>query len=1019
MEKAQRSWHILHVDDDEEDFILVRGMLAQAQGSNVTLEWAASLSEGRDKLRSRNFDAALIDYDMGEGTGIELIRDLVAEGYAAPLILFTGRGSYAVDVEAMQAGATMYLSKSEATPLLLERIIRYAIERKQAEQAQREAQERFRAVLEHSLDVAYRRDLITDRYDYISPVVTQVLGFTPEEMDAMSTAEVFERVHPDDLPMLQEEMGRALLTGKARVEYRFRRKDDQYRWVADHVSVQVSEDGTPLYRGGILRDITSSKQAEEELRANATKFRRIFDVGAIGVQLWDETGTLHEVNDAFLQLVDYSREDFEAGRINWHKLTPPEYRALDERANVEMRAGLTPTPFEKELIRKDGSRVPILIAVNRLGENPDGTLTGVAYFFNMTEQHLARKALEESEKRFRLATQAISGLLYDWNLETQEIYHSEGVERLLGYPNTVTTIHNWWLKNMHPDDYPLVMQKLNEVWESDCDMYEMEYRLRHADGYWVHILDRAVVQRDAQGKAVRTLGFAADFTERQRLSEEIRRQRELLERMMAEAPVGIAFLQGPNYRYQYVNPAFEQVARGKGELIGRTVAEVWPEAASVFIATLDGVYRSGESFLSRDFSIAVDHGSGLELAHYDLSIIPMMDAHGGMEGVLLQLIEITEEVEARKAMQTEQALLTAVLDQMLSGVVIAEAPTGRILRRNASLLRLLGIQNDEIPGVEAYSRWTAFFADGRAVAPQDWPLARSILRQEVVSGEEINMFLPTGVERIMNIRSTPVTDANGQTVAAVATLEDITERKRAEKELHHYMEQLKHSNQDLQDFAFIVSHDLREPLRKVQAFGDLLVSNNSENLTANQLDYVHRMQAASTRMRALIDGMLEYSRVATQGRSFLPVDLNETVHDVLQDLELLVKQSHAEIDVGLLPVIAADGLQMGQLLQNLLSNAMRYARPGVPPQIRVRSEPRPGRQVAIIVEDNGRGIAQEHLASLFKPFFRPQEADQTDGMGMGLAIVRRIAERHNGMVTVDSQPGEGSKFTVVLPERQE
>jgi PAS domain S-box-containing protein len=528
-----------------------------------------------------------------------------------------------------------------------------------------------------------------------------------------------------------------------------------------------------------------------------------------------------------------------------------------------------------------------------------------------------------------------------------------------------------------------------------------------------------VVQRDAQGKAVRTLGFAADFTERQRLSEEIRRQRELLERMMAETPVGIAFLQGRNYRYQYVNPAFERVAQGRGELIGHTVAEVWPEAASVFIPILDSVYHGGESFLSRDYSIPIDRGSGLELAHYDLSIIPMMDAHGSMEGMLLQVIEITDEVETRKAIQTEQALLTAVLDQMLSGVVIAEAPTGRILRRNASLLKLLGIQNNDVPDVEAYSRWTGFFADGSAVAPQDWPLARSILRQEVVSGEEINMLMPTGEERIINIRSTPVTGANGQTVAAVATLEDITERKRAEKELHHYMEQLKRSNQDLQDFAFIVSHDLREPLRKVQAFGDLLQSSSNENLTTNQLDYIQRMQAASARMRALIDGMLEYSRVATQGRSFGPVDLNKVMHDVLQDLELMVKQSQAEIDVASLPVIAADGLQMGQLLQNLLSNAMRYARPGVPPRIRVSSEPRPGREVAIIVEDNGQGIARKHLASLFKPFYRPQESNQVDGTGMGLAIVRRIAERHNGTVTVESQPGVGSKFTVVLPERQE
>ena len=207
MESMQRSWTILHIDDDEDDFILTRSMLAQAQSRKITLEWASSLEEGRDKLRANNYDAVLVDYDLGLVTGIALIRDMVAEGYTAPLILYTGRGSYAVDVEAMQAGATMYLSKSEATPLLLERIIRYAIERKQTELAQAETQERFRAVLEYSMDVAYRRNLIADRYDYMSPVVEKVLGFTPEEMDSMSLEDLLSRIHPQDPAGVRQRLG--------------------------------------------------------------------------------------------------------------------------------------------------------------------------------------------------------------------------------------------------------------------------------------------------------------------------------------------------------------------------------------------------------------------------------------------------------------------------------------------------------------------------------------------------------------------------------------------------------------------------------------------------------------------------------------------------------------------------------------------------------------------------------------------------------------------------------------------
>ncbi len=1019
MDGDVRSWHILHIDDDEDDYILVRSMLSQAQGRRITLDYASSYREGREKLLTKHYDAALVDYDLGAGTGIELIHEMVEQGYSAPLILFTGRGSYAVDVEAMQAGATMYLSKTEASPLLLERIIRYAIERKQAELAQAEVQERFRNVLDNSRDVVYRRNLMKDRLDYMSPVVEQVLGFSVEDLNRMTTEEYLAHIHPDDRDALVAGTNQALHIGSARIEYRFLTASGLYRWVADHVNVQVDRDGRPLYRSGILRDIQDQKLAEEELRANEAKFRRIFAVGAIGAQLWDESGHLQEVNDAYLDLIGYTREEFEAGKINWVRLTSPEYRYLDERSLEQMRAGVIPTPFEKELIRKDGTRVPVLIAVNRLGNNPDGSLNGVAYFFDMSEQRRAIAALQASEERFRLSTQAVAGMLYDWNLLTGENYHSDGVEEMLGFSTSTSMIVNWWVDDMHPDDKSRVQRELQEVLDSDCTFYEMEYRMRHADGHWVHTWDRAVVQRAADGKAVRIVGFATDITERQQLAEENLRQKELLERVMSATPTAIAYLQGPEHRFVFANQAYEHIARGHGPLFGRTVADVWPEAADVFIPGLDSVYQSGSIYVSHDLRVSVLRDGALAEASFDLTYVPITGAQGLAEGIIIQVIETTEELAAREQAKSEQALLNAVLDQMPAGVVIAEAPTGKILRRNASLLNLMQIENRDINHVDAYSRWVGYRADGSPVAASDWPLARSILHGEVVRDEEITIMLPDGSQQAFSINSTPVTNTAGQIVAGVAMMDNITRRKQAEESLRHYMQQLQQSNQDLQDFAFVVSHDLQEPLRKVQAFGDLLLSQSAEGLGEEPMDYIRRMQQASERMRQMIDGMLTYSRISTQARPFERVDLNIILQEVLQDAELRIQQTRARIQADELPVIDADPVQMRQLLQNLVTNAIKYRRPEIEPRIQIGCKYLHNSRVQISVQDNGLGVEQRYLKEIFKPFFRVHASARAEGMGMGLAIVRRIVERHSGSVVIDSHPGEGSTFLITLPLRQE
>ncbi len=252
---------------------------------------------------------------------------------------------------------------------------------------------------------------------------------------------------------------------------------------------------------------------------------------------------------------------------------------------------------------------------------------------------------------------------------------------------------------------------------------------------------------------------------------------------------------------------------------------------------------------------------------------------------------------------------------------------------------------------------------------------------------------------------------------------DLTELKQAQAALTEYAEKLKRSNQELEQFAFIASHDLQEPLRKIRGFSDRLVRNLGDTLEDEQRDFLARMQNAAERMQAMIDDLLELSRVGRRGEKFERVYLSDIVNDVLSDLDSRAQAAQAQIQVDPMPELEADPLQMRQLMQNLIGNALKYHRPDVPPVVRIWAavDPRPadGRpMVNLSVEDNGIGFSEEYLEYIFQPFSRLHGRSEYDGTGMGLAICKKIVERHQGSITAHSQPGAGATFLISLPVKQ-
>lgn len=267
----------------------------------------------------------------------------------------------------------------------------------------------------------------------------------------------------------------------------------------------------------------------------------------------------------------------------------------------------------------------------------------------------------------------------------------------------------------------------------------------------------------------------------------------------------------------------------------------------------------------------------------------------------------------------------------------------------------------------------------------------------------------------------PFMNSEGRPEKYVSVRYEITERKMAEDKLMLYSKRLEVSNRELQDFASVAAHDLQEPLRKIQSFTDRIKTKSTGELGAESLDYFDRIQNAAHRMQVLINDLLTYSRVTTKAQPFQKIDLNKIVAQVVSDLEVRIEKSKGRVECSKLPIVEGDATQMYQLFQNLIGNALKFHKPDQAPQVKVSASALSENESSfyqIMVEDNGIGFDEKYLDRIFTIFQRLHGRHEYEGTGIGLAVCRKIVDRHGGNLTAQSSPGKGAAFLITLPAKQ-
>lgn len=372
--------------------------------------------------------------------------------------------------------------------------------------------------------------------------------------------------------------------------------------------------------------------------------------------------------------------------------------------------------------------------------------------------------------------------------------------------------------------------------------------------------------------------------------------------------------------------------------------------------------------------------------------------------------ELAARATEAARLRTQQRFFESIVEHCPDMIFVKDAKTLRFERFNRAGEELLGIPREELLGkcdLDFFPRDEAEFFMSKD-------------REVLASGGVIDIASEpiqtrSRGTRYLHTKKIPVLTPDGEAEYLLGISEDITERLEADRALRERTEALARSNRELEEFAYVASHDLQEPLRKINAFGEMLRDAAGERLDPRSVDYLARMQSAAKRMQTLIDDLLTFSRVSTRAGAAVEVDLNATLKEVLSDLEVRVRDTGAAVHVEPLPTVRVDPVQARQLLQNLVGNALKFHREGEAPRVTVSAARLDGGGAALRVADDGIGFDTRYLDKVFKPFQRLHGRGVYEGTGIGLAVCRKIAEQWGGAITAESAPGRGATFVVTLP----
>ena len=722
------------------------------------------------------------------------------------------------------------------------------------------------------------------------------------------------------------------------------------------------------------------------------------------------------VNKAWEEFFGLSRASFLGKQV---KDLYPQSPAIAQK-HLEMDGELWRKPggqsYEATVTARDG-RARDTIYYKATFANGSGEVAGlIGAIVDLTARKQAEASLLESERRFRRTFELAGSGVAHIGMDRRFLRVNRRLCEILGYPQD-ELLRLTGRQISHPDDLDVINAQRPRLYAGEIDSVRVEKRYLRKDGSIVWVSFTMVVERDAAGKPQYEIAFFDDITARKQAEAALRESEERFRSVVDSANDGI-LVYDKQLNIVAGNLAAERI-------LGLPLARII--GAAGFTSLLPCVHADGSPVLPDDRPTRLTVKSGKPLTGQIVGIYRpdssmnwvavntgflRRPGEADWYGVVSTFGDITKQRNAELALSASEALYRQTFELATAGIAHIDL-SGRFVSVNRRLCEILGYTEKELIGravKEVSHAEDRDLADSQRmrVRSGDRPSVRFEKRYIRKGGQIVWVDLAVALAR----------DAQGHPQYEIALFDDITARKAAEAALRGAHEELKRSNAELEQFAYVASHDLQEPLRMVSSYTQLLMRRYGDKLDGDAREFTAFIVDGATRMKQLIEDLLAYSRVGTRDKNFKPVEAESSLKRALTNLRAAIQDSGATVTQDGLPTIPCDEVQLAQLFQNLIGNALKFRKPDAAPAVHVGAADR-GAEWEFTVRDNGIGIEPQYFERIFMVFQRLHDKGEYPGTGIGLAIVKKVVERHGGRIWVQSQLGAGTTFHFTMPKERE
>jgi len=649
---------------------------------------------------------------------------------------------------------------------------------------------------------------------------------------------------------------------------------------------------------------------------------------------------------------------------------------------------------------------------------------------SITESNLllqeANQQIEASEKRFRTLSETIPHLIWTATPDGKKNSFNQYFINYTGL-SFEELVGDGWQKTIFPVDLERELQEWHHAIKTGED-FKIEKRVRHHSGTYRWHLSHGIAQKDNKGTIIGWIGTNTEIEDQKKIEEALAKGEEQF-RTFANSIQNLAWIaNGEGWIYWYNQRWFDYTGTTLEEMKGWGWEKVHhPDHIKKVEAFVKEAWKKDEAF-EATFLLRRHDGE----YHWFLTrAFPVKDANGNIERWIGTNTDITEQKTFTEELETKVHERTKELQIRNQTFELAESiakfgsytwniKTGERLYSD-NLFRLLDCKPQEF--VPSFEKFLTF------IHPDDLQQVLNNRKQTMQTGvlaePPYRIVSKTGI--IKYFRSSGKFSGEGDNRMLIGTIQDISEEVAASKQLITKNLELENANAELASFSYVASHDLQEPLRKIQGFSKRIIDKEAENLSDTAKDYFNRINAAAKRMQNLIESLLSFSRTNLSEVIFEKTDLNKTLLEVQTALNELITQKNAVIESQILPSLNAVPVQMHQLFLNLIGNSLKYSKPEVAPHIQITAEKVTINEITgqvelygefwkIVISDNGIGFEQQYENKIFELFQRLHGKTEYEGTGIGLAICKKIVQAHNGTITATGQPGIGSTFTFFLSD---